>query len=63
MSMLDIHKGWTASGVAAARTVHRLYDSPVIFEDDVAIHLLSPAERYLCQSKFIYKFTTVRRFL
>ena len=55
MSLLDIHKGWTASGVAAARTVHRLYDSPVIFEDDAAIHLLSSAERYLCQSKFIYK--------
>jgi methyltransferase (TIGR00027 family) len=55
MSLLDIHKGWTASGVAAARTVHRLYDSPVIFEDDAAIHLLSPAERYLCQSRFIYK--------
>lgn len=55
MSMLNIHKGWTASGVAAARTVHRLYDSPVIFDDDAAIHLLSPAERYLCQSKLVFR--------
>lgn len=55
MSLMNIHKGWTASGVAAARTVHRLYDSPVIFDDDAAIHLLSPAERYLCQSKLVFR--------
>ena len=55
MGWLSIHKGWTAAGITAARVIHCLYERPVIFEDDVAIHLLSPAERFLCQSKFVYR--------
>lgn len=37
----------------------------MVFEDDVAIHVLSPVERWLCRSKFVYRLIlerTIRAF-
>ena len=55
MNLLKMQKTWTAEGIAFARAAHYLYESPAVFEDDVAIDLLSPAARYLCRSEVLYK--------
>jgi methyltransferase (TIGR00027 family) len=55
MSLLSMQKSWTADGIAVARALHYLYESPVVLEDAVAIDLLSPVARLLCQSEVIYR--------
>jgi methyltransferase (TIGR00027 family) len=55
MNLLKMQKSWTADGIAFARAIHHLYESPAVFDDDVAIDLLSPAVRYLCRSEVLYK--------
>ena len=55
MRLLNTQWSWTAEAIAFTRAIHHLYESPAVFEDDVAIDLLSPAARCLCRSEFLYK--------
>ncbi len=55
-------KDWTAAGIAMARALHRAHDEPVVFDDAVALHLLSPLEQRLFGSRWLYALL-LRRFL
>jgi methyltransferase (TIGR00027 family) len=44
----------TADAAAATRASHRLYDSPIIFDDPFALDLTSAGWRRICENRFLH---------
>ncbi|MDU8501289.1 class I SAM-dependent methyltransferase [Pseudomonas syringae] len=46
----------TANIAGAMRTTHRLYESPVIFDDPWAVSLIDPFWRFICKSRLLTRY-------
>ncbi|SOS33945.1 hypothetical protein PSCFBP3800_02784 [Pseudomonas syringae group genomosp. 3] len=46
----------TATIAGAMRATHRLYESPVIFDDPWAVSLIDPLWRFMCKSRLLTRY-------